>query len=154
MAAHRCGFLPPLFILCALSVLTVTWTQETIPLGSHRAAAADSKPTDTKSVAQTTEQLAVEQRQWEATEVEEATSAAAAVSKQDNSSPEDVVQTSTPKPKDEFQEELVVRPLHSGDIYASFQFRTLWQTDFTRERKGMLSVSCSIDGFQHCFKTV
>ncbi|XP_008316925.1 GPI transamidase component PIG-T [Cynoglossus semilaevis] len=135
MAAHRCGFLPPLFILCALSVLTVTWTQETIPLGSHRAAAADSKPTDTKSVAQTTEQLAVEQRQWEATEVEEATSAAAAVSKQDNSSPEDVVQTSTPKPKDEFQEELVVRPLHSGDIYASFQFRTLWQTDFTRERK-------------------
>uniref|UniRef100_A0A8C2FYT2 Phosphatidylinositol glycan anchor biosynthesis, class T n=1 Tax=Cyprinus carpio TaxID=7962 RepID=A0A8C2FYT2_CYPCA len=34
---------------------------------------------------------------------------------------------------DEFQEELVIRPLHSGDIYASFQFRTLWDTDFLQE---------------------
>uniref|UniRef100_A0A8C2HPG1 Phosphatidylinositol glycan anchor biosynthesis, class T n=1 Tax=Cyprinus carpio TaxID=7962 RepID=A0A8C2HPG1_CYPCA len=35
--------------------------------------------------------------------------------------------------RDEFQEELVIRPLHSGDIYASFQFRTLWDTDFLQE---------------------
>uniref|UniRef100_A0A3B4YXE9 Phosphatidylinositol glycan anchor biosynthesis class T n=1 Tax=Seriola lalandi dorsalis TaxID=1841481 RepID=A0A3B4YXE9_SERLL len=35
----------------------------------------------------------------------------------------------------DFQEELVIRPLHSGDVYASFQFRTLWETDFTRENK-------------------
>uniref|UniRef100_A0A3P8TCA7 Phosphatidylinositol glycan anchor biosynthesis class T n=1 Tax=Amphiprion percula TaxID=161767 RepID=A0A3P8TCA7_AMPPE len=41
----------------------------------------------------------------------------------------------TPQPKDDFQEELVVRPLHSGDIYASFQFRTLWETDFMRGNK-------------------
>ncbi|CAF95701.1 unnamed protein product, partial [Tetraodon nigroviridis] len=37
-------------------------------------------------------------------------------------------------PEDDFKEELVIRPLHSGDIYASFQFRTLWKTDF-RENK-------------------
>ncbi|XP_051947447.1 GPI transamidase component PIG-T [Xyrauchen texanus] len=37
--------------------------------------------------------------------------------------------------KDQFQEELVIRPLHSGDIYASFQFRTLWDTDFLQEGK-------------------
>ncbi|XP_051907035.1 GPI transamidase component PIG-T [Hippocampus zosterae] len=30
----------------------------------------------------------------------------------------------------DFQEELVIRPLQSGDIYASFQFRTLWEADF------------------------
>uniref|UniRef100_A0A3Q1GWL8 Phosphatidylinositol glycan anchor biosynthesis, class T n=1 Tax=Acanthochromis polyacanthus TaxID=80966 RepID=A0A3Q1GWL8_9TELE len=39
----------------------------------------------------------------------------------------------------DFQEELVVRPLHSGDIYASFQFRTLWETDFMRGNKGELA---------------
>ncbi|XP_056589551.1 GPI transamidase component PIG-T [Triplophysa dalaica] len=38
-----------------------------------------------------------------------------------------------PAPKDQFQEELIIRPLHSGDIYASFQFRTLWDTDFLQE---------------------
>lgn len=42
--------------------------------------------------------------------------------------------------KDQFEEELVIRPLHSGDIYASFQFRTLWDTDFLQEgHKGELS---------------
>ncbi|KAA0706852.1 GPI transamidase component PIG-T [Triplophysa tibetana] len=38
-----------------------------------------------------------------------------------------------PAPKDQFQEELIIRPLHSGDIYASFQFRTIWDTDFLQE---------------------
>ncbi|XP_053706299.1 GPI transamidase component PIG-T [Synchiropus splendidus] len=37
-----------------------------------------------------------------------------------------------PQSSDDFQEELVFRPLHSGDIYASFQFRTLWKTDFSK----------------------
>lgn len=41
----------------------------------------------------------------------------------------------TPPAKDQFQEELVIRPLHSGDIYASFQFRTQLDTDFTQEGK-------------------
>ncbi|TMS16552.1 GPI transamidase component PIG-T [Larimichthys crocea] len=39
------------------------------------------------------------------------------------------------RPKDDFQEELVIRPLHSGDIYASFQFRTVWETDFMKGNK-------------------
>uniref|UniRef100_A0A4W5NU97 Phosphatidylinositol glycan anchor biosynthesis class T n=1 Tax=Hucho hucho TaxID=62062 RepID=A0A4W5NU97_9TELE len=34
--------------------------------------------------------------------------------------------------RNESIEELVIRPLHSGDTYASFQFRTLWDTDFLR----------------------
>uniref|UniRef100_A0A672YS74 Phosphatidylinositol glycan anchor biosynthesis, class T n=1 Tax=Sphaeramia orbicularis TaxID=375764 RepID=A0A672YS74_9TELE len=38
-------------------------------------------------------------------------------------------------PKDDFQEELVIRPLQSGDVYASFQFRTLWETDFMKGNK-------------------
>ncbi|TRY54061.1 hypothetical protein DNTS_034491 [Danionella cerebrum] len=35
--------------------------------------------------------------------------------------------------KDQLQEELVIRPLPSGDIYASFQFRTLWDVDFLQD---------------------
>uniref|UniRef100_A0A669CB66 Phosphatidylinositol glycan anchor biosynthesis class T n=1 Tax=Oreochromis niloticus TaxID=8128 RepID=A0A669CB66_ORENI len=59
----------------------------------------------------------------------------AAADTQGTSAPETVVPSSVPQPKDDFQEELVIRPLHSGDIYASFQFRTLWDTDFMRENK-------------------
>ncbi|XP_026119090.1 GPI transamidase component PIG-T-like [Carassius auratus] len=63
------------------------------------------------------------ERQWLSTDVE--------VDKSDGSKNSE---TLTPAPaKDQFQEELVIRPLHSGDIYASFQFRTLWDTDFLRE---------------------
>ncbi|KAG7323164.1 hypothetical protein KOW79_012866 [Hemibagrus wyckioides] len=40
-----------------------------------------------------------------------------------------------PPAKDHFQEELVIRPLHSGDIYANFQFRTQLDTDFLQEEK-------------------
>ncbi|XP_061114042.1 GPI transamidase component PIG-T [Conger conger] len=36
---------------------------------------------------------------------------------------------------DQFEEELVIRPLHSGDIYSSFQFRTRWDTDFFQKGK-------------------
>ncbi|KAI4881914.1 hypothetical protein NFI96_021089 [Prochilodus magdalenae] len=36
---------------------------------------------------------------------------------------------------DQCEEELVIRPLHSGDIYASFQFRTQWDTDFLHQEK-------------------
>ncbi|KAG9337490.1 hypothetical protein JZ751_028681 [Albula glossodonta] len=38
-------------------------------------------------------------------------------------------------PKDQFQEELVIRPLQSGDIYSSFQFRTRWDIDFFQKGK-------------------
>uniref|UniRef100_A0A3Q2YDM7 Secreted protein n=1 Tax=Hippocampus comes TaxID=109280 RepID=A0A3Q2YDM7_HIPCM len=33
-------------------------------------------------------------------------------------------------------QELVISPLQSGDIYASFQFRTLWEADFFGGNKG------------------
>uniref|UniRef100_A0A667XMV4 Phosphatidylinositol glycan anchor biosynthesis class T n=1 Tax=Myripristis murdjan TaxID=586833 RepID=A0A667XMV4_9TELE len=52
---------------------------------------------------------------------------------QTSSAPETVVTPS--QPEDDFQEELVIRPLHSGDIYASFQFRTVWDTDFMGGKK-------------------
>lgn len=46
----------------------------------------------------------------------------------------------TPSPaKDHFQEELVIRPLRSGDIYATFQFGTQLDADFLQEgKKGCL----------------
>ncbi|XP_058859961.1 GPI transamidase component PIG-T [Acipenser ruthenus] len=40
-----------------------------------------------------------------------------------------------PTPRDHFAEELVIRPLLSGDIYTSFQFRTRWDTDLHRGKK-------------------
>lgn len=65
-------------------------------------------------------------KQWQPTEE--------AVSKSESTE-----ETAPPRPfKDEFKEELVIRPLHSGDIYASFQFRTLWDTDFLQGKRGNL----------------
>ncbi|KAB5546424.1 hypothetical protein PHYPO_G00071870 [Pangasianodon hypophthalmus] len=52
-----------------------------------------------------------------------------------NDSPGDSRAFKAPPAKDHFQEELVIRPLHSGDIYASFQFRTQLDTDFVQEGK-------------------
>ncbi|XP_041112755.1 GPI transamidase component PIG-T-like [Polyodon spathula] len=40
-----------------------------------------------------------------------------------------------PTPRDHFAEELVIRPLLSGDIYTNFQFRTRWDTDLHRGKK-------------------
>ncbi|XP_058499547.1 GPI transamidase component PIG-T [Solea solea] len=130
MAARRCLSSVLLFILCTFSVFTITRCQETTLAGVNGAAAGDSSPADTEAAEQT-----VEQTRWEATEDTEAIPDEAAADKQDSAAPETVAPSSTPPPKDDFQEELVIRPLHSGDIYASFQFRTLWQTDFTRENK-------------------
>lgn len=113
--------------------------QETTVSGDHHATAVDNPQTATETAEQTAEQPAVEERRWEATEVEEATPDEFSTDKQDTSSPETVVPPSVPQPKDDFQEELVIRPLHSGDIYASFQFRTLWETDFMRGKKGKLT---------------
>lgn len=50
-------------------------------------------------------------------------------------SPGDTKSFTPPPAKDHFQEELVIRPLHSGDIYGSFQFRTQLNTDFLQEEK-------------------
>ncbi|KAI3357318.1 hypothetical protein L3Q82_015764 [Scortum barcoo] len=115
MAAHRCSYAAALLILWGLSAFVVAGGQETTPAGERHAAA------------ETAEQAA-EERRWEATPGD------AAVDKQDSSVPLSSP-TTPPAAKDDFQEELVIRPLHSGDIYASFQFRTLWETDFMRGNK-------------------
>lgn len=141
MAAHRCSRSALLLILCGLTLFTAADSQETTVNGGHHASAVENQQTATETAEQTTEQPAVEERRWEATEVEEATPDDAAADKQDSPVPETVVPSSVPQPKDDFQEELVIRPLHSGDIYASFQFRTVWETDFSRGNKGKLTVS-------------
>ncbi|KAK1898058.1 GPI transamidase component PIG-T [Dissostichus eleginoides] len=107
MAAHSCSYSALLLIIC----------------------------TATEAAGKTSEQPAVEERSWEATEVEEATLHEAAADKRDTPAPETEAPSPIPQPKDDFQEELVIRPLHSGDIYASFQFRTLWETDFMSGNK-------------------
>lgn len=140
MAAYRTSRSAVLLIFCGLLVFAVVEGQETTPTDSDRAAVTDDAQADTETAEKTTEQPAVEERRWEATVVDEATpdEAAAAAEKHDLPVPESVPHSSVPRPRDDFQEELVIRPLHSGDIYASFQFRTLWETDFTRENKGKL----------------
>nr|XP_006639610.1 PREDICTED: GPI transamidase component PIG-T [Lepisosteus oculatus] len=55
--------------------------------------------------------------------------------------PPDTADSSVPpktepeRTRDEFQEELVIRPLPTGDVYSSFQFRTRWDTDFFHQGK-------------------
>lgn len=137
MAAHRCSCPAVLFILFSLSVFVVADSQDATLISGHDATALNSPQTAAKTAEQTAEQPAVEERRWEATP------GAAAADEQDTTQgtpapgaevpPE--VPPVLPQPKDDFQEELVIRPLHSGDIYASFQFRTLWQTDFMRGNK-------------------
>ncbi|XP_008273954.1 GPI transamidase component PIG-T [Stegastes partitus] len=135
MAAHRCSRPVWLFILCSLSVFVIAGSHDTTVTHEQRAGVVDDPQTAAETAGQTAEQTAAEERQWEATEVREATPDDAAAEKQDTPAPETVVLQSFPQPKDDFQEELVVRPLHSGDIYASFQFRTQWETDFMRGNK-------------------
>lgn len=140
MAVHRCSYTAALLSLCALSLFIVAGSQKTIqPVGEH--AAANGNPqTGTETAERSSEPPAKEEELWEATEVEDATPNDAATDTPHTSTQESVVLSPVAKPKDDFQEELVIRPLSTGDIYASFQFRTLWETDF-RGSKGMLTVS-------------
>lgn len=132
MATCRCSVV--LLSIFILSLITVSDSQETtVPVGQYASASVN-----TPTVTETAEQKA--ERRWEETEVGNTAAGDAATEKLDNLSHETVFPSSVAKPKDDFQEELVIRPLHSGDIYASFQFRTLWKTDF-RENKGKLTVS-------------
>ncbi|XP_037336957.1 GPI transamidase component PIG-T [Pungitius pungitius] len=135
MAAHRCSRPALLLVLCSLWVFIIAESQETTPTSAHHATGADNPQTVTVSTEQMAEQPAVEERRWEPTEAVEATLDEVVTEKQDTSAPLAEVHSPVPKAKDEFQEELVIRPLHSGDIYASFQFRTLWETDFTTGNK-------------------
>ncbi|XP_071372412.1 GPI transamidase component PIG-T isoform X1 [Centroberyx affinis] len=138
MAAHRCNFPALVFILCCLSVFIVADVQETTPVSEPDGTAVNNPQTvltsDPQTAAdtgeETPEEPLVEEKRWEATEVEAATPDDAPSDSQAASDPETVVSPPVPQSKDDFQEELVIRPLHSDDIYASFQFRTLWDTDF------------------------
>lgn len=147
MAGHRCSSSVLLVILCSLSVFIIANSQETTPGGHHNAVPDDSPQTTSETGQQTAEQPAVEERQWEATEVEKAILGDADTDKHATSIPETTIPSWVPRPKDDFQEELVIRPLHSGDIYASFQFRTLWETDFMKGNKGKLTASSDFNTY-------
>lgn len=140
MAAH--GPRRPLVLLCfcILSLFIIAGCQEpTVAAGQHTPEvenphAASETPENTGG------EPAVEGKQWEATTVVDEALHDATPEEQDTSAHETKVSSPTSTGNDDFQEELVIRPLHSGDIYASFQFRTLWHTDF-RGSKGKLAVS-------------
>ncbi|KAK9953764.1 hypothetical protein ABG768_015891 [Culter alburnus] len=123
MAAHRCGLF--LVIILIFSSLAHPSSCDTLEKAdgnvgekqgvsdAHREVNADGSVTGED----------LNERQWQSTDVE-----------LDRSDGTEDSEPFRPAPaKDEFQEELVIRPLHSGDIYASFQFRTLWDTDFLQE---------------------
>ncbi|XP_067227438.1 GPI transamidase component PIG-T [Chanodichthys erythropterus] len=123
MAAHRCGL--SLVIILIFSSLAHPSNCDTLEKANgnvgekqgvsdaHREVHADGSVTGDD----------LNERQWQSTDVE-----------LDRSDGTEDSEPFRPAPaKDEFQEELVIRPLHSGDIYASFQFRTLWDTDFLQE---------------------
>lgn len=87
-----------------------------------------------------TEEVQAEEQQWQTTDF--GINDALEDNKADsgvNDSPGGSKSFTPPPAKDHFQEELVIRPLHSGDIYATFQFRTQLDTDFLQEgEKGCL----------------
>lgn len=126
MAAHRCSHLGCVLLLF-LSIILVTPSQET-NVGNEQHAGVAGDPRAGAETKQTAEEPASDERRWEETEVKE--------------SQQQVSDTAELPPKlqakEDFQEELVIRPLHSGDIYASFQFRTVWETDFMKGNKGKL----------------
>lgn len=86
------------------------------------------------------EEVQAEEQQWQTTDF--GMNDALEDNKADSGtedSPGDSRSFTPPPAKDHFQEELVIRPLHSGDIYATFQFRTQLDTDFLQEgKKGCL----------------
>lgn len=135
MAAYRSSHSAWLAFILSLSVILAADGQETTYSSDHLVSAVENLQADAETEKRTAGDPAVEEREWEATRVEDATA-----DKQAFPASDATMFTSTPQFQDDFQEELVIRPLHSGDNYASFQFRTLWQTDFMRGNKGMLTI--------------
>lgn len=132
MAAHRRRCSVVLLSIFSLSLINVAHSQETtVPSGQYVSASVDPQP---EAVEKKAEQPAAERR-WEETEVGNMDLGDAATETPHSLRHENVFSSSVSEPKHDFREELVIRPLHSGDIYASFQFRTLWKTNF-RENKG------------------
>ncbi|KAG1962085.1 GPI transamidase component PIG-T isoform X1 [Pimephales promelas] len=123
MAAHRCG-LSTVIILIVFS-LTQPSSCETLEKSNDNTGEQQSVSDSLREV-NADESIAEEktnERQWQSTDVE--------LDRSDGTKDSESFRLAPAK--DQFEEELVIRPLHSGDIYASFQFRTLWDTDFLQE---------------------
>lgn len=140
MAAHgrRRALVPLCF--CILSLLIIARSQDSTAAAGHYPPQVENPQTTSETHENKSEEPTVEGNQWEGTAAEDEAGLDATTEKQDTSAHETKVSSPTSTSNDDFQEELVIRPLHSGDIYASFQFRTLWHTDFRRS-KGKLAVS-------------
>lgn len=136
MAARRRRCSVVLLSIFSLSVISVAHSQETAaPAGQYASAAVDPR---TETAERKAEEPPAPGR-WEETEVGNVDPGDAAPGTPAGLSLERVHSSALSEPQHDFREELVIRPLHSGDIYASFQFRTLWKTNF-RENKGKLRV--------------
>ncbi|KAK7132004.1 hypothetical protein R3I93_018532 [Phoxinus phoxinus] len=123
MAAHRCGL--SLVIILIVSSLTHPSRCDTLTKSNDNTGEKQSV-SDALREANADESNAGEEmneRQWQSTDVE--------LDRSDGTKDSESFRLAPAK--DQFEEELVIRPLHSGDIYASFQFRTLWDTDFLQE---------------------
>lgn len=133
MAAHRCGLF--LLFILLFSVFEYRSSCEKLSDNTREEQSASDALREVKSDVSEDNQ---DEKQWQSTDIETDKS----VETKDSESFRPAAD------KDQFQEELIIRPLHSGDIYASFQFRTLWDTDFLQDgKKGGWSSLCSIMHF-------
>lgn len=132
MAAHRYGLC--LGFILILSSLARPSSCDTLEKANDNTEEKQSV-SDTPREVNSDGSIAAEdlnERQWQSTDVE--------ADRSDGTKDSESFTAAAAAARDQFQEELVIRPLHSGDIYASFQFRTLWDIDFLQERqKGELS---------------
>lgn len=140
MAAHRRRRPPVPLCFCILSLFIFAHGQDPTAAAGHHPPGEDNSHRASETHENKSDEPAVGGNQWEPTAVGDEAPFDASTEKHDTSAHETKVSPPTSNGNDDFQEELVIRPLHSGDIYASFQFRTLWDTDF-RRRKGKLAVS-------------
>ncbi|XP_016364631.1 GPI transamidase component PIG-T-like [Sinocyclocheilus rhinocerous] len=123
MAAHRCG----LSVVCILIFSSLAHPSSCDTLEKANDNTATKRRISEVNTDGSVAGEDMNERQWQSTDVE--------VNRSDGTKNGE---TFAPA-KDQFQEELVIRPLHSGDIYASFQFRTLWDTDFLQEGQKKVS---------------
>ncbi|XP_053338794.1 GPI transamidase component PIG-T [Clarias gariepinus] len=124
-----------MFILIFASLIFTCKCDSVENLNEKEITLEAARPSETQHAEESsTEEVQADTQQWQATDsgVNEALGDSEAVSGI-NDAPGDRKSFTKPPAKDHFQEELVIRPLHSGDIYANFQFRTQLDTDFVQE---------------------
>lgn len=140
-----------MFILIFASLIFTCKCESVENLNEKEITLEAARPSETQHAEESsTEEVQADTQQWRATDsgVNEALGDSEAVSGI-NDAPGDRKSFTKPPAKDHFQEELVIRPLHSGDIYANFQFRTQLDTDFVQEgQKGCVCTQT------FCFITV